>query len=93
LAESAQIFQMLLGQAANAEQAGAADQNELKQIGEKIAAFDDHSVQNAGLADFQKHLTDAQKGLADFAASGSRESLSGAQQALLLFLKSYQELK
>ena len=45
-----------------------------------------------GIKEMKKHLTEAHKGLLDFTGSGGEESLAGAQQALLLFLKTYHDL-
>lgn len=92
LADSAQIFQSLLGQAASAELKGTADQDELKKIGEKIGAFGKSDAGSDGINEMKKHLTEAHKGLLDFTGSGGEDSLAGAQQALLLFLKTYHDL-
>lgn len=92
MADSAQIFQSLLGQAASAELKGAADPGELKQIGEKLGAMGKSDGGSDGINELKKYLTEAHKGLIDFTGSGGQESLANAQQALLLFLKAYYDL-
>ncbi|MBM7713453.1 stage II sporulation protein B [Bacillus thermophilus] len=92
LSDSIQIFQSLLGQASSAELKGAADPDELKQIGEKLGSISKNNEGSDGINDLGKYLTEAQKALLEFTESGGPDSLAKAQQALLLFLKTYHDL-